>query len=77
MTEHLLASAVDALHIANWLNSEDGKRKRNRPDPIPRPGVKKHNTKKYGSTRMSLADADSWLASEGVTYAEVANDLVA
>ena len=34
---HLIAAAVDALEVGNWLRSEDGKRGRNRPKPLPRP----------------------------------------
>lgn len=39
LSDQLLASAVDALHVANWQRSEDGAKGRNRPRPIPRPGV--------------------------------------
>lgn len=77
LSEQLLAMVADALNIANWMNSEDGRRKRHRPEPIPRPGVNNKNTKTFGTTRMSFAEADAWLAGDGVTYTTVANDLVA
>lgn len=39
LTDHLLASVVDALHVANWQRTEDGAKGRRRPRPLPRPGV--------------------------------------
>jgi hypothetical protein len=36
ITDHLLATAVDALHSANW---QRGGGKGTRPQPIPRPGA--------------------------------------
>ncbi|MEV0608131.1 DUF5361 domain-containing protein [Polymorphospora rubra] len=38
MSEHLLTTAVDLLRINNWMQTEDGAKGRNRPEPIPRPG---------------------------------------
>lgn len=35
ITDHLLASAIDALHTANW---QRGGNAANRPKPLPRPG---------------------------------------
>jgi hypothetical protein len=35
--EHLLASAVDALNVANWQRSRDGQTGRRAPRPVPRP----------------------------------------
>ncbi len=34
LTEHLLYLIVDELRLANWLQSKDGQRNRNRPEPI-------------------------------------------
>jgi hypothetical protein len=34
LTEHLLFLVVDELRIANWLQSKDGQRNRNRPEPL-------------------------------------------
>jgi hypothetical protein len=36
-TDHLLARAIDALEVANWMASEDGSKNRNKPDPVMRP----------------------------------------
>ena len=38
-TALLLASAVDALNWLVWSKTKDGKKNRNHPKPIPRPGV--------------------------------------
>lgn len=40
VTEHLLATAVDTLRLLVWMQSKDGAKNRNRPKPLPRPGVK-------------------------------------
>ncbi|WP_280438926.1 DUF5361 domain-containing protein [Nocardia cyriacigeorgica] len=40
LNELLLAAAVDALHLLVWSKTKDAQRGgRNRPKPIPRPGV--------------------------------------
>lgn len=39
VTDHLLASAVDALNVANWQRTKDGARGVRPPKPMPRPGV--------------------------------------
>lgn len=43
LTEHLLATTVDQLTIANWLfvcaNSAEGAEQPERPAPLPRPGI--------------------------------------
>lgn len=36
---HLLADAVDLLHLLVWFKTKDGSKGRNRPKPYPRPGV--------------------------------------
>lgn len=58
--EHLLASAVDALRVANWQRSADGAKGRNYPEPIPRPGVKPSGTQ-IGSEPLTLDDMADWL----------------
>lgn len=40
VAEHLQALTVDALRLLVWMQSTDGSKNRNRPKPIPRPGVK-------------------------------------
>lgn len=44
----LLATAVDELRVANWMQTEDATKKfpANRPEPIPRPGLKKAKPRK-------------------------------
>ncbi|MGI5222493.1 DUF5361 domain-containing protein [Nocardia sp. CA-290969] len=39
LTEQLLASAVDALTLLVWAKTKDAQKGRNRPKPIPRPGI--------------------------------------
>ncbi|AYG02367.1 hypothetical protein D7I44_01675 [Gryllotalpicola protaetiae] len=41
LREQLLAAAVDALRLLWWAQTADAEKNRNRPKPIPRPGVKK------------------------------------
>jgi hypothetical protein len=42
VNDHLLAQAVDALNYLAWAKTTDAQRKtpRNRPEPVPRPGMK-------------------------------------
>jgi hypothetical protein len=35
----LLASVIDAVSVLIWLNTEDARKGKNRPKPIPRPGI--------------------------------------
>lgn len=58
LTEHLLASAVDALAVGNW--QRQGKKGTRRPKPIPRPGSS-HQTR-VGAEPLALADLDAWIA---------------
>lgn len=57
VTEHLLASAVDALRGANWQRS-GGKGKR--PEPIPRPGDEDKRKKRYGTASIPLEEAKAF-----------------
>lgn len=67
---HLLAAVVDSLGIANWQRT--GKKTARKPEPVKRPGVKKPSTQ-YGTTVMSFAEADAWLA--GDAFETTGNDL--
>lgn len=58
----LMAEAVDSMHIANWLQTEDGSKGRNRPEPIPRPGVKKTERENYEP--MTIQETMDWLGWE-------------
>lgn len=37
---HLLANIADSLNLLVWFKTRDGQKGRNRPKPIPRPGIK-------------------------------------
>lgn len=54
-TEHLLATVIDVLQIANWQRA--GKKGGPRPKPIPRPG----DRKRIGTTVLSLDAMDKLL----------------
>lgn len=54
--EQLLATVVDQVNVLLWQKTKDGYKNRNRPKPIPRPGVedKKSAGKKLGGkTKMN------------------------
>ena len=51
--EHLTASVLDALGIANWQRTKAGSEGTNKPDPHPRPGVDEAKT----TTAMTQAEA--------------------
>ncbi|WP_417556246.1 DUF5361 domain-containing protein [Microbacterium sp.] len=36
---HLLADIADSLRFLGWAKTKDGQKNRNRPKPIPRPGM--------------------------------------
>lgn len=57
----LLAGAFDRLVEANWQRSADGQNGRNKPKPLPRPGVQGAGVR-VGSGSMSLDEAKYWLA---------------
>ncbi len=46
LENQLLAAGVDQLAVANWQRSQDGQKNRNKPRPIPRPGVDEYDRKK-------------------------------
>lgn len=59
LSEHLLAVVADAVIAGNWMQSEDGRKRRHRPKPIKRPGVEQD--KKYGGKAESMAAIREWL----------------
>lgn len=61
LQHHLLALIIDVLREGNWMQTEDGQKGRRRPKPIPRPGVEDPDSKKFGSAKMSMAEAKAWL----------------
>lgn len=50
----LLAGIDDTLRVLAWQNTADGRKGRNYPTPIPRPGVEAPNTKKIGRSRRTV-----------------------
>ena len=61
----LLAMIADHLAVANWFETKDGQRGKNRPKQIPRPGVQGEEETTYGKgTRMSMDEARAWLGWE-------------
>lgn len=65
----LLAAGVDQLAVANWQRSQDGQKNRNKPRPIPRPGVDEYD-KKRETVSVSLDRFDMELQ----RIKEAAND---
>lgn len=60
LSEHLLAVLADAVIAGNWMQSKDGQKNRNRPKPIPRPGVVPEH-KKFGGKAESIDTIRDWL----------------
>lgn len=53
LTTQLLALQADYLRMLLWMRSKDGAKGRNRPKPIPRPGIDDGKKKLGGTTKMS------------------------
>lgn len=62
LPEHLLAAMYDTLRVLVWQNTKDGKRNRNRPEPLTRPGISSKDKTTLGNGSMSLDEAEAWLA---------------
>jgi hypothetical protein len=60
LSEHLLAVVADAVIAGNWMSSRDGQKNRNRPKPIPRPGLEPTD-KKFGGKAESIDSIRGWL----------------
>lgn len=61
-TNQLLAMVADHLATANWFQTKDGQKGKNRPKQIPRPGVRDEEETTYGKgTSMSMDEARKWL----------------
>lgn len=60
VSAHLLAVIADGITAGNWMQSRDGQKNRNRPKPIPRPGVEPSDTR-YGSKAESIDSIREWL----------------
>ena len=60
LSEHLLAVIADSVIAANWMQSKDGQKNRNRPKPIRRPGVEP-DKKQFGGRAESIDTIREWL----------------
>lgn len=49
----LQAATVDALNVLIWMKTEDGHKGRNRPKPVPRPGVVDDSVRTFGKGSVS------------------------
>lgn len=58
LAEQLLAQVADINSLALWLKSQDAQRKppRNRPKPIPRPGIEDDSKQTIGGDKLPVAD---------------------
>lgn len=62
LSEQLLALVADYLAWLQWAQTEDGSKNRNRPKPIPRPGVESDDeVRKFGSDPVALNALDEFL----------------
>lgn len=62
LTNQLLAAQVDLLAVLRWYKTEDGSRGRNRPKPIPRPGIADETeTRQIGRDPVPLDELDEFL----------------
>lgn len=63
LAEHLLAEIADASAWLVWSKTKDAERNRNKPRPIPRPGITpdETDTRHFGSDPVPLADLDDFL----------------
>lgn len=60
--EHLAAGMVDALRWLVWAKSDDARHGRNRPKPVPRPGIAA--PERIGDKPVSVADMNEFLGWE-------------
>lgn len=64
----LLATACDHLaYIGYVLSTSNSKHPKQiqKPEPIDRPGINKHEKKKYGSDAIPISEWDAWWNSKG------------
>lgn len=62
-SEQLAATQIDALNMLIWMNSEDGRKNRRRPKPIPRPGIDT-GEQNVGRDPLPVDEMASWLGWE-------------
>ena len=66
LQEQLLANLADGVAWLIWAKTDDGAKNRNRPKPIPRPGVRSDNglgegEHRIGSEAVPLDELDDFL----------------
>ncbi|MEU3009457.1 DUF5361 domain-containing protein [Nocardia asteroides] len=61
--EHLLAEVADSLRWLMWARTDDGRRGRNRPEPIARPGIR--SDRERVGTATELAQMNDFLGWSG------------
>ena len=63
LTDHLLAMIADANTWLVWSKSKDGQKNRNRPKPIPRPGLEDDSSdvQRFGSDPVPIDQLDDFL----------------
>lgn len=66
LSNHLLALLGDELAWSNWTKTKDGQHNRRRPDPIPRPGVKRR-VKRDQPQMVDTGELDRLLAATRTT----------
>lgn len=54
----LMASMVDLLTIQTWQSTADGHKNRNRPKPIPRPGIVEKASRRIGGKKTATTAAN-------------------
>lgn len=67
LSELLLAVIADAALAGNWMQSKDGQKNRNRPKPIPRPGVMP-DKKQFGGRAESMDSIRDWLGWDATPF---------
>jgi len=72
LTEQLLALVGDYMATSVWMNSVDGEKGRNRPKPIPRPGIEPDETEErtFGSDPVPIQELDEFLGWAKATVQE-------
>lgn len=75
ISEQLLALVADYLAWIQWSKTTDGEKGRNRPKPIPRPGVEPDTkTQRIGADPVPIAELEAFLGWASEKVAEVKQD---
>lgn len=63
VSAYLIAAVVDQLNLIIWTKTKDGEKGRNRPTPIPRPGVEEKTKNRDSEVQaMDLDELKAFLA---------------